>query len=142
MGQVSIGKRNFGVTIGIVTGLIANMLMLQVGMTIYPPPADLDTNDAEAMTSFIASMPRGQLLFTYAAHISQAGFGAVAGCLSNRQTASRTGMLVGGITAIFCMMNLMMVPHPVWFWSELPVALGLGWAIGSTLQVSKGTMIH
>jgi hypothetical protein len=134
MGKAPIGKRNFGVTIGIVTGLIANMLILQIGMTIYPPPADLDTNDVEAMTRFIESMPLGQLLFTYAAHISQAGVGAVAGCLSNRQKASRTGMLVGGITATFCMMNLMMVPHPMWFWSELPMALVLGWGIGRIFQ--------
>ena len=131
---MAVGKRNFGVTIGIVTGIIANMLVLQIGMMVYPAPTDLDTNDVEAMTEFIATMPLGQLLFIYTAHIAQAGVGSLAGCLSNRQTAARTGMLVGGITAIFCMMNLMTLPHPMWFWSELPLALGLGWMIGNAVQ--------
>ena len=134
MSKAPIGPRNFGVTIGIVTGMITNMLILQIGMTIYPPPAGLDTNDVEAMASFIETMPIGQLLFTYVAHISQAVFGAVAGCLTNRQTASRTGMLVGGITATFCLMNLMMVSHPIWFWTELPMSLGLSWIIGTFLR--------
>ena len=137
MRQKSVGKRNFGVTIGIVTGIIANMLVLQIGMMVYPIPAGLDTNDVDAMTTFVATMPLGQLLFTYGAHVTQAGVGSLVGCLSNRQTASRTGLLVGGITAMFCMMNLMMLPHPMWFWSELPVALGLGWGIGRRLQTDS-----
>ena len=73
MSKASLGKRNFGVTIGIVTGLIANILILQIGMVIYPPPPNLDTNDVETMKGFIASMSYGQLFCTYAAHISQAG---------------------------------------------------------------------
>ena len=131
---MAVGKRNFGVTIGIVTGIIVNMLVLQIGMMVYPTPTDLDPNDVEAMANFIATMPLGQLLFTYGAHVAQAGVGAIAGCLINRQTASRTGLLVGGITATFCMLNLMALPHPMWFWSELPVTLGLGYVIGNALQ--------
>lgn len=134
MSSQSVGKRNFGVTIGIVTGIIANMLVLQIGMMVYPTPTDLDPNDVEVMTRFIATMPLGQLLFTYGAHVAQAGVGAMAGGLINRQTAARTGLLVGGITATFCMLSLMALPHPMWFWSELPVALGLGWTIGHALQ--------
>lgn len=130
----SVGRRNFGVTIGIVTGLLVNMIIVQVGMMVYPPPADLDLNDIEAMTEMIAVMPLGQLMFTYVGHLAQAGVGSIAGCLSNRQTAGRTGMLVGGVTAMFCMLNLLTVPHPSWFWTELPLTIGLGVGIGRWFQ--------
>lgn len=130
----SVGKRNFGVTIGIVTGLLVNMIIVQVGMMVYPPPVDLDPNDIEAMTDMIDRMPLGQLLFTYIGHLAQAGLGSIAGCLSNRQTASRTGALIGGVTAMFCMLNLLTVTHPVWFWTELPLTMGLGVGIGKWLQ--------
>ena len=130
----SVGRRNFGVTIGIVTGLLVNMIIVQVGMMVYPPPADLDLNDIEAMTEMIAVMPLGQLMFTYVGHLAQAGVGSIAGCLSNRQTAGRTGMLVGGVTAMFCMLNLLTVPHPSWFWTELPLTIGLGVGIGRRFQ--------
>ena len=129
-----IGKGDFGVTIGVVTGIIVNMLIVQVGMMVYPPPADLDPNDIEAMTEMIAVMPFGQLMFTYVGHLAQAGLGSIAGSLSNRQTAGRTGMLVGGVTAMFCMLNLLAVPHPTWFWTELPVTIGLGVGIGRWFQ--------
>ena len=134
MRRATIGKHNFGVTIGIVTGMIANILILQMGMMIYPPPVDLDPNDMEAMTEMIAVMPLGQLMFTYVGHLIQSGLGSIAGCLSNRQTAGRTGMLVGGVTAMFCMLNLLTVPHPSWFWTELPLTMGLGVGIGRWLQ--------
>ena len=134
MSKAPISKRNFGVTIGIVTGLIANMLILQIGMMVYPPPADVDPNDIEAMTEMIAVMPLGQLMFTYVGHLAQAGLGSVAGCLSNRQTAPRTGALIGGVTAMFCMLNLVTIPHPSWFWTELPLTIGLGVGIGRWLQ--------
>ena len=69
-----IGKRQiFGVTIGIVTGIIANMLIVQIGMMVYPPSVDVDPNDIEAMTEMIAVMPLGQLMFTYVGHLAQVG---------------------------------------------------------------------
>ena len=133
MSPLGIDQRNFGVTIGVVAGIIANAVVLQIGMMVYPIP-ELDPNDAAAMSELISTMHLGQLGFTYGAPISQAGVGALVGCLSNRKTASRTGLLVGGITAMFCMLNLMMIPHPEWFWSEVPVVFGLGWGIGSWMQ--------
>ena len=129
-----IGRGNFGVTIGVVTGIVAHMLIVQIGMMVYPPSTDLDPNDIEAVTAMIAEMPLGQLMFTYVGHLAQAGLGSIAGCLSNRQTATRTGMLVGGVTAMFCMLNLSTVPHPDWFWTELPLTIGLGVGIGRWLQ--------
>ena len=129
-----LAQRNFGVTIGIVTGLIANQVIQQIGMMVYPLPTDLDPNDIEAMTEMMATMPLGQLMFTYVGHIAQAALGAIAGCLSNCQTAARTGLLVGGITATFCMLNLVAIPYPSWFWTELPCTIGLGVGIGRWLQ--------
>ena len=131
----TVGKRNFGVTVGIVTGLLVNMLIVQAGMIVYPPSTDIDFNDIEAMTDGIAMMPLGQLMFTYVGHIAQAALGAIAGCRLNRQTATRTGVLVGGITAMICMLNLVAVPHPIWFWTELPVTIGLGFGIGRWFQM-------
>ena len=130
----TVGKRNFGVTIGIVVGLIANTIILQIAKMIYPAPADLDPNDIEAMSEMIKMMPLGQLMFTYVGHLAQAGLGSIAGSLSNRQTAGRTGMLVGGVTAMFCTLNLLTVSHPSWFWTELPLTIGLGVGIGRRFQ--------
>ena len=135
MSKTPIGKRNFGVTIGIVTGLIANQVIQQIGMMVYPLSSNVDPNDIEAMTEMMASMHLGQWVFTYLGYIAQAGIGALAGCLSNRNTGTRTGFLVGGITAMFCMLSLLTIPHPSWFWTDVPLTVGLGVGIGRWLQI-------
>jgi hypothetical protein len=66
----------------------------------------------------------------------------LAGCLSNRQTSQRTGVLVGGIAGVFCMLNGMLnvmlishpISHPMWYWLEVPRTIGVGFAIGGWLQ--------
>lgn len=129
-----ISRRAFAVTIGIVVGMVANMAIVQLGMSIYPPPQGFDPNDAATMASWVSTMSTSQLLFPFVAHIAQGVVGSLAGGYTNRDTALRTGTLVGGITALFCMLNLMLVPHPMWFWLELPIVLGFGWGIGTLLQ--------
>ena len=128
-------RRNFGVTIGIVTGMVVNMAILQLGMLLYPPPASLDLADTMAMIRWMESMTGAQLLLVFWAHVSQAGIGALVGALSNRSVAQRTGMLVGTISSMFSMLNLLQIAHPMWFWLEIPLAIGLGWGIGRWLQV-------
>ncbi len=129
-----ISRRAFAVTIGIVVGMVANMAIAQLGMSIHPPPQGFDPNDASAMSAWVSTMSTSQLLFPFVAHIAQGLVGSLAGCYANRDTALRTGTLVGGITALFCMLNLMVVPHPTWFWMEVPIVLVLGWGIGNRLQ--------
>tara|TARA_B100001093_G_C26431569_1_gene844238 strand:+ start:433 stop:624 length:192 start_codon:yes stop_codon:yes gene_type:complete len=47
-----LAQRNFGVTICIVIGLIANQLIQQIGMMVYPSPSDLNTNDIDALLTY------------------------------------------------------------------------------------------
>ena len=130
----SMFNHRFGVTIGIVVGLIFKFVMLEVGRLIYPPPVELDPRDAIQMAQFLSTMPPSQLIFVFASHVSQGVIGVLAGCLSNRKTSQRTGVLVGGITGLFCMLNLMILSHPTWFWLEVPLTIGVGFAIGGWLQ--------
>jgi len=135
MGVQPISRERFAVTIAIVVGMVCNMVVLQIGMQVYPPPADLDPNDATQMSQWVQVMSLPQLLFVFVAHITQAGCGALAGCWSSRDNALRTGRLVGMISALFCGLNLFLVPHPTWFWTEIPLCLAFGLGIGRVLQI-------
>ena len=104
----------------VVAGLVAGFLVIAcveaVGTTVYPPQTGLDFTDSESIKAYVDRLPLGAFLFVLAAW----GAGCLVGCwLATRLGADRRtspGVIVGVILLAAGVANMMMLPHPGWFW--------------------------
>lgn len=103
--------------VGLVVAVVLVGALEWVSHQIYPPPADLDLSDREALTEHIRQSPTGALLLLVLAHIVAAiGGGFVAGKLSDTPKPT-PGYIIGGLLLVAGVANLIMIPgHPIWFW--------------------------
>lgn len=108
----SIGAIIVGLAVGVVvvTGVEA------LSSTFYPLPPGVDPTDPEALKPYLAQFPLGAFLFVLAAW----GLGSFLGAwLATRLGPGRHrahGLSVGVLLLAAGVANMLMLPHPVWFW--------------------------
>ena len=96
----------------IVTGGVVVFLMDVLGHSIYPAPTGLDPARPETISEFLKSAPIGALVFIALAQAAGAFSGGfIAWIISKKQ---RVALIYGVIALAFGVMNLLVVPHPVW----------------------------
>ena len=102
-----------------ITGVVIAMAMVwvveKVGHAVYPPPPDLNFADPDAMRAYIETVPLGALLFVSAAWFIGTLCGTCAACAIGTAKPMIFAMVVGGLMLIATIMNLVMIPHPMWF---------------------------
>ena len=110
-----MGRTIAAVVAGVVGGGILITLVQIGGNTLFPPPEGMDTSNMESIREHMDQIPLASLLWvllSYAVGCFAGGF------LATR--IARTGTLtpalsVGIVFFLFGIMNLIMLPHPVWF---------------------------
>ena len=115
-----MAKSILAVLAGIVVGGGVVGIVEYVGHMIYPLPEGLNANDPEALKGYISTAPIGALLFVI---VAWALGSLVGGGLATRlagQSRLLHAMIVGAVLMLFGIANMLMIPHPIWFW-----ALGL-----------------
>ena len=117
---------------GVVIAVALVWLVEKIGHAVYPPPADLDFSDAEAMKAYIAALPLGALLFVAAAWFIGTLCGTCAACAIGTVKPMIFAMVVGGLMLVATIVNLAMIPHPMWL-----SALGI---VGVLIGAWLGTM--
>lgn len=122
----------------IVAGLLVFLVEI-LGHTVYPPPADLNFANADAMSAYIDTLPIGALLFVAAAWFIGTLGGTVVACKIGDAKPLIYAGVVGGLMLVATLFNLVTIPHPLWF-SILGVAgIAVGAWLGMTLGTSKAT---
>jgi len=116
--------RNIGAVLaGVATAFVLILVIEKLGHLIYPPPADLDFSDPEAIRPYMATLPFVALLFPMIAWV----VGTFAGSLvaSKIGTANPLAFagVVGGLVLAATIANLIMIPHPAWFSAVSLVAI-------------------
>lgn len=110
---------------GVVAGLIIASLLLSgiqtLGHRIFPLPEGMKSGDLELMREAMAQVSPGALLAVLVSYLlgSFAG-GYVAAWISKRYRRS-AAVTVGLILMGLGLVNLLLLPHPWWFW--------IGWAL-------------
>ena len=119
---------------GVVIAVGLVWLVEKIGHAVYPPPADLDFSDAEAVKAYIAALPLGAPLFVAAAWFIGTLCGTCAACAIGTAKPRIFAMVVGGLILFATIVNLVMIPHPMWF-----SALGI---VGVLIGAWLGTMCN
>lgn len=111
-----MGRSIIAVVLGIILGGIVVGLVEYVGHLVYPAPAGIDMRNPEALKTYAANAPVGALLFVILAWALGSLTGGWLAAFIARQSRSQHALIVGGVLMIFGIINMLMIPHPVWFW--------------------------
>jgi len=109
-------KRILAVVGGIVAGSITVAAVEMLGHYLYPLPAGMKSDDMEAMKEYIPNAPFMALFFVIMAYALAA---LVVGFVSTKiaNDGKNKYAIIGGIIfLIITIINLAMLPTPIWFW--------------------------
>ena len=94
------------------------VVLVELGSSIvHPFPPGVDPTDIEACKAHVARYPAGVLL---AAGVAWVGTAFVSAWLATRLGMGRHrahGLVVGVILLALAVMNMSMLPYPIWFWA-------------------------
>lgn len=86
-----------------------------VSHLLFPPPAGLDFGDPEQVHAYMQTVPSAALLLVLAAWLLATFAGGWVACkIAGRHPRVFAG-IIGGLILAGTLMNLVMIPHPVWF---------------------------
>ena len=126
-----------GVVVGLVVGGALNMGLVQLNMKLHGPPDGLDWKDPVALEAFVSGLPVLGFLIVLLAHAGQAFLGSLVGTLvAGRRTWIVAG-IIGVLTLLGCIVNLVTIPSPVWFViADLVLPLPAAW-LGARLVMRR-----
>jgi hypothetical protein len=130
--------RNAGaVILGLIVGMIVNMLILQLNSLLFPLPEGVDPTDYDALKTAMESQPPLAWIGVMAAHLGQAFVG---GWVAARAGASRPvllALIVGSLSLAGGIANAVMLSTPAWTWIEMPLYLIVAWLAGKQVERSR-----
>ena len=120
-----------GIALGTLTAFVVLFLVELLGHMAYPLPDDLDLRNPEASGQVVAAIPFGAKLFVILAWFA----GALAGGVMAKRICRRSWAAwpVAGLVACAAVVNVMMIPHPVWMQISTVLAPLLGGLAASHL---------
>jgi hypothetical protein len=101
---------------GAVVAFITIGLLEAVGTTIFPPPPGMDFNDRESVRAAMANMPFGALVWVLVSQLVGTFVGAWLAARIARAAKTALAVTVGVIAMLASIGNMLMIPHPIWFW--------------------------
>ena len=116
---------------GVVIAMLSVWLVQKIGHAVYPPQADIDLNDIEAMKAYVATLPIGALLFVVASYFIGTTVGTCIACTIGTMLPRIYALLIGCLMLVATTMNVMMIPHPTWFILAAVVAIVVGAWLGT-----------
>lgn len=108
-------RKIFAVVLGVVTAVILIIAIETLSHAIYPTPDGMDVNNKEAVQAYVADAPVTALLLVMAAWLVAALAGGLLACFIARETPLVYAAIVGGLVLLGTIMNLISIPHPLWF---------------------------
>jgi len=102
---------------GTFVAIVLIAVVQAVAHSIYPPPPGTDFNDPQVLAELIANAPLGALSMVLLSYVIGTFVGSWVGAkFSAPEGPIRQGLFVAALMLIAGVMNLMAIPHPVWFW--------------------------
>lgn len=105
-------RKILAVVAGVVVGAAVVWLVQLVGHRVVPMPAGMDPMDMENVRAHMTEIPAAAFVFVLV--------GYVLGALAGGYTAARLGrarglaLVAGTILMLFGILNVVLIPHPLW----------------------------
>lgn len=108
-------KNVWAVVLGAISAIVVVSLGEAMLPLLYSFPANVDINDKAAVGKMIAAMPVAAFLLLLLIHVLAAFAGGVVASLASKRVTFRPPLIVGVILIISAIINMIKLPHPVWF---------------------------
>jgi hypothetical protein len=120
---------------GVVAATIVIIAIQMVSMVVYPLPEGLKLDDRDAMKAYLDSMPASAWLLLLFGYFAGTFCGAaLAVYLARRAPVVHAG-IVCGVFMLGNLLNLLTLPHPMWYWwvsfATFPLAAATALAVRS-----------
>jgi len=128
-------KNILAVVTGVIIGSIVNMTFILVSSHIIPPPDGADLTTSEGLIASMHLMEPKHFIFPFLAHAIGTLVGAFLAVKIAATHKLKFALVIGGLFFIGGLMNVMMLPSPIWFTildlggAYIPMAL-LAWKLG------------
>ena len=110
-------KRTIPVIAGVFTGMAVIFIIELIGHKLFPITMNLDTATDEAKANFMKNIPTGAMAVVIIAWaLGALGAGIVSTLVSKDHTSSNPALISGGILFVLGIINMITIPHPIWFW--------------------------
>ena len=108
-------RKIFAVVLGVIAAVVVIIAIEALGHSLYPLPEGIDVADSEAMNAYVMTLPVTALLIVMAAWIVAILVGGLLACFIARETPLIYSAIIGGLVLLGTIINLMSLPHPLWF---------------------------
>jgi hypothetical protein len=104
-----------------------------LNVVIFPVPEGttfgelMKPENRDALIDWVGSLPQSAFILVLVAHLSQAFVGGFVAALIAKQNMMCVAMVVGFLTMIGGIINILMIPAPVWLWIEMPLYFVVAW---------------
>ncbi|MCH2182372.1 MAG: hypothetical protein MK108_10235 [Mariniblastus sp.] len=109
--------------VGLIVGVAFNRCMVVLNTTLYPMPEGVTFEDPEGLDTYFAGLPLTAFLIVLVAHLGQSFFGALVASAISRNAPMVVAMIIGLLSLMGGILNMMMMPLPTWMWIEFPLYL-------------------
>jgi hypothetical protein len=116
-----------GAIAAVLVGGLVILLIEMLGHACYPFPPGVDPRNHDSLGAYMKTAPLGAWMFVLAAYyVGSFAGGAVGAWIGCRPWA---GWAAGAVLMTLGLVNLLMMPHPAWFWAaSLAGYLPAAWA--------------
>lgn len=127
-------RNALAVLAGMVVGGVFNMAVVTGNSALYTPPQGADLSDPAQFAAYIGTLPAAAFLIVMTAHLGQAFLGGGVAARLATSHATAMAMIVGGLTMLACVANLVVLPAPAWMWIEVPLSLVVAWGAAKLVE--------
>lgn len=111
-----MGRKIAAFFAGLISGIIMIAIIESVGHLIFPLPAGIDPQNMENLAVNMDKIPLGAKLFVLLAWAAGSFTGALIAALISKESKLPIGLGIGTLLMLFGIFNMIMLPHPLWFW--------------------------
>lgn len=108
-------QKIIAISIGIIAAFIVIAGMEYLSSVIYPMPTG-NYEDPTFLAEIMATMPLGAMLILLAGYALGSMAGGAAATRMHPENGKRNAIIIGVVLLVFGVMNMLMIPHPAWFW--------------------------
>ncbi len=130
-------RRVWAVIAGVLAGSVIMVVVETLGHKIYPVAMNLETATKEAKEEFMKTIPVEAMLMIILAWAIGSFIAGIVSTLISKENTSFAALRSGAVLLAFAIVNMISIPHPIWFWiAGLLVFIPFAW-LGFKLLSTK-----
>ncbi len=110
-----MGRRILAVIAGLFAGFLIVALVEALSPLLFTMPAGLNPKNPESIRQYAEQIPAGSLVVVLLAHALGSFGGGWLAALVARVKPVQHALIVGALVMIAGIVNLVIIPHPLWF---------------------------